>query len=71
MRFEEAQQRREQRWIAGAGAKLASPDSGQVEEPVRPTRVAERCRECGYGKSREIPCGIGWRIGEQSLTCRL
>ena len=68
MRLEKAQQRGEQRWIPRAGAKLVSPDSGQLEEPVRPTRVAERCRECGYRKRGKIPWGICWRIGEQSLT---
>ena len=47
MRLEEAEERGEKRRLAGAGTELVSPDSGQVEEPVRPTGVAERCRKCG------------------------
>ena len=54
MRFEEAEQRGEQRRLAGPGPQLICPDSGQVEEPLRPTLVAERCRERGEGKSHRI-----------------
>ena len=49
MRLEKPQQTGEQRGIAGSGAKRVCPDSGQVEEPPRPSAVAERCRKCGEG----------------------
>ena len=40
MRLEEADQRGEQRRVAGSRPKLVCPDSGQVEEPLRPPLVA-------------------------------
>ena len=43
MRFEEAEQRREQVRLSGALTKLFSPDSGQVDEPLRPTLFTKRC----------------------------
>ena len=43
MRFEEDEQSGQQPRIAGARAKVLSPDSGQVEEPLRPSRFIERC----------------------------
>ena len=43
MSFEEAEEFCEQRRLSGASAKLVSPDSGQVEKPLRPTLIAERC----------------------------
>ena len=43
MRFEEAEQRREQVRLAGARTQLVSPDSGQIDEPLRPTLLTERC----------------------------
>ena len=51
MRFEEPQQRGKDRRIVRLGAKLVCPDSGQIEEPLRPSLVAERCRKRGKGKS--------------------
>jgi hypothetical protein len=42
VRFKEADQRREQGRLARARAKLLRPNSGQVEEPLRPPAVAER-----------------------------
>ena len=54
MSFEEAKQRGEEVAIARAGAQLVGPDSGQVEEPLRPTLVTERCRQRGEGKSHRI-----------------
>jgi hypothetical protein len=40
--LEEAQQSGEERRIGGTSAQLVSPDSGQVEEALRPALVAER-----------------------------
>jgi two-component system cell cycle response regulator DivK len=54
VRFEETQQRGEKRRISGPGAKLVRPDSGQVEEPLRPPPAAERCGERGKGESNRI-----------------
>jgi hypothetical protein len=44
MRFEERDECGKERRFAGAAAELICPDSGQVEEPLRPTRIAKRCR---------------------------
>lgn len=49
MRFEEAQDSREKRWIIKLRSKLAGPDSGQVEESLRPTFIAERCGKRSEG----------------------
>ena len=54
MRFEEAQQRGEQRGFARLRPQLICPDSGQVEEPLRPPLVAERCRKRGEGKRDRV-----------------
>ena len=51
VRLEEAQQRGEKRRIARSAPKLVCPDSGQVEEPLRPAFVAKRCRKRGKGES--------------------
>ena len=73
VRFQEADHRGEQRRLADTSPKLVCPDSGQVDEPLRPTSVTERCRKRGKGKSCRIPSGVRWRIAEQSLTfsCKL
>lgn len=42
MRFEEADERGEKLRLAGPGAKLVCPDSGQIDETARPPRVTER-----------------------------
>ena len=63
VRFEEAQQRGEQRRLAGTAAELIRPDSGQVEEPMRPPFVAERCRKRGEGERDRI----GWTWGSHGL----
>jgi len=42
MRFEEADQRHEQTGLACSRTKLVRPDSGQVEEALRPPVIAER-----------------------------
>ena len=51
MRFEKPQQRGKKRRLARSGAKLVCPDSGQIEEPLRPPLVAERCRKRGERKA--------------------
>ena len=54
MRFEEAQQSGEKSVLAGPQPQLVSPDSGQVDEPLRPTRVTKRCRKCGESENHRI-----------------
>ncbi len=54
MRFEEPQQRGKDLRIVRLGTKLVCPDSGQIEEPLRPSLVAERCRKRGKGKSNRV-----------------
>jgi len=49
MGFEEADERREKRGIGRSGPQLLCPDSGQVEEPMCPAIVPERCRKRGKG----------------------
>ena len=68
MRLEEADERGKQSRFAGSGAKLVRPNSGQVEEPMGPAAVDERCRKSGKGQSVDILWAIIWRIGKQSLT---
>jgi hypothetical protein len=65
MGFEEAQQRGEKRRIVEAAPELLGPDSGQVEKPLPPTLVLERCRERGEGNSR----GIIWCWVRHGLSC--
>lgn len=43
MRLEKADQPGEKPRIACARAKLVCTDSGQVEEPLSPPRIAKRC----------------------------
>jgi hypothetical protein len=54
VRFEKAQQGSEQSRVANSSAQFLSPDSGQIEESLRPTLVAERCRQSGEGESHRI-----------------
>jgi len=54
VRFEKAEQGGEQRRVAGSRAQFVSPDSGQIEEPMRPSLVAERCRQRGESESHRI-----------------
>jgi hypothetical protein len=44
MRLEEAQQRCKERRFGGSAPELNRPDSGQVDEPLRPTLARKRCR---------------------------
>jgi len=70
MRFEKAQERAKQRRIGGSRPQLVSPDSGQLDEPLRPASVTKRCRKGSERESdRVIPvCArhgynsiMGWR----------
>ena len=42
--LEETQQRGEKRWLRRSAPELLSPDSGQIDEPLRPTLLTKRCR---------------------------
>ena len=63
VRFEKANERGEQRRVARLALQLVCPDSGQVEEPLRPTLLPERCRKRGKGKSNRVI----WCPGVHSL----
>ena len=65
MSFEKTQQGRKERRVVEPASQLVSPDSGQVEEPLRPTFVANRC---GKRSERERD-GIIWYPGGHSLEC--
>jgi two-component system, cell cycle response regulator DivK len=54
VRFEEPQQRREQRRVSRPPAQLLSPDPGQFDEPVRPPLALKRCRKRGECKSHRV-----------------
>ena len=63
MRFEKLDQRGEEPRFAGPAPELVRPDSGQIEEALRPLRLIERC-----GKRRECKgVGIGWRLAVHGL----
>ena len=55
MRFEEAQQCHEQNWIVRACPQLASPDSGQFDEPLRPPLITKRCGKRTKRERRGVP----------------
>ena len=50
MRLKKAKQRRQQRRLPRPPPQLFSPDSGQIDEPLGPTLVTNRCRKSGEGK---------------------
>jgi hypothetical protein len=54
MRFEKGDQRDEQDWVVRPAPQFIRPDSGQVEEPLRPALVAKRCRKRGKGQRMRI-----------------
>ena len=56
VRLEEAKQSGKQFRLGGTPAQLFSPDSGHVDEPLRPTVVPERC---GKRAKRESD-GVIW-----------
>jgi hypothetical protein len=47
MRLEKGDERGKQHGIGRSFPQLDRPDSGQVEEPLRPPIVAKRCRKRG------------------------
>ena len=47
MRLEKLDQRDEEPRLAGPSPELVCPNSGQVEEALRPLRVIERCGKRG------------------------
>jgi hypothetical protein len=63
IRLEKGDHRGEQPGIGGARSKLVRPNSGQVEQALRPALVAERCRKRGEGNSHRII----WCLGLHSL----
>lgn len=54
MRLEKAQQCSQERWLSCSRLEFIRPDSGQIDEPLRPTFAPKRCRESGKGKSYRI-----------------
>jgi len=63
MRLEKLDQRGEEPRFAGPTPELVRPDSGQVEEALRPLRLVERC-----GKRRKCKgIGIGWSLAVHGL----
>jgi hypothetical protein len=54
VRFEEAKECRKEFHMPRPRAQLVSPNSGQIEESLRPTLLTKRCRERGEGKSHRI-----------------
>ena len=65
MGFQETQERGEKRRIIKTIPELAGPDSGQVEEALRPTLVAERCGKRSEGERDRII----WYPGGHGLEC--
>ena len=54
MRFEKTPQRREQWRIGRPAPEFIGPDSGQVDEALRPTLGAKRCRKRGEGENNRV-----------------
>ena len=65
VRLEKTQHRGKERRIAEPAPQFLSPDSGQIEEPLRPTFVPERCGKRSEGKRDRII----WYPGGHSLEC--
>jgi len=63
MRFEEADERSQERGFGRPRPKLVCPDSGQVEEPLSPPLLANRCRKRGKRERK----GIIWSPRKQDL----
>jgi two-component system cell cycle response regulator DivK len=69
MRFEKTQQRRQQRRLVRAAAKLVCANTGQVEEAAGPPFVPERCRKRGKGTKLRIIWSLSGQ-GRGSRTAR-
>jgi len=63
VRFEETQQSDEKCRIRGSAPQLVGPDSGQVDEALRPTLRPKRCRKRGERERDRII----WYPGRHSL----
>jgi len=59
VRLEECDQCRKQYRVVRPAPKFICPNSGQVEEPLRPPLVAKRCRKSGKGNDQRIAV---WRL---------
>ena len=65
MPFKKTEQRREHCRVVDPVPELLGPDSGQVEEALRPTIVAERCDKRSEGERHRII----WYPKVHSLKC--
>lgn len=65
VRFQKTQEGGKERRIAEPAPQLVSPDSGQIEEPLRPTLVTKRCGKRSEGERHRII----WYPGGHSLEC--
>src|SRR3954462_14953557 len=63
VRLEKAQQRGQQMRIGGSAPELVGPDSGQVDESLRPTLAPKRCGKRSKGNGHRIV----WYPGRHSL----
>jgi hypothetical protein len=54
MSFKEVEEGDEQGRVGGALAKFESPDSGQVEEALRPSWIAERCGQRSKAEGNRV-----------------
>ena len=54
MAFEEPQQGRQEHRLARPCSQFVRPDSGQGDEPLRPSTITKRCRKSGECKSRGV-----------------
>ena len=68
MRLQKGDQGAEERRLPSSAAKLVCPDSGQVEEALRPALVAKRCRKRGKGKSHRIIWCLGIHALETAVS---
>jgi hypothetical protein len=60
MRLKEGNERRKQHGIGRPFPQFGCPDSGQIEEPLRPPIVAKRCRKRGQGKGHWVIWRLWW-----------
>jgi hypothetical protein len=65
VRFQEAENRSQKRWVIDSAPKFVGPNSGQVEKTLRPTPIAERCGKGSEGERHRII----WYPGVHSLEC--
>lgn len=70
MGFEKPDQRLKQGRVQGPGAQLIRPNSGHIEEPLRPARVGERCAKRKKSKCDGIDGLSHWPIPPERLGQR-